>query len=174
VTLATALTALGSTAPAGAATSQDCPATKGTLAKRSLGRVWHRGATLYGCTTVYAHRPRAKRLGLWTASTRVAFDGVNVAWTVRRTVGYRRVDRIWAANIDSGRRWLKGARLVPPAGGRPAHEARAQAVLLRDQGVALVTQDGDVALTLREPQDDPEPIGSAASVPAYKDFLLLG
>ena len=123
---------------------------------------------------MYGHRPRAKRLGLWTASTRVAFDGVNVAWTVRRTVAYRRVDRIWAANIDSGKRWLKGARLVPPADGHPAREARAQAVLQRDQGVAWVTQDGDVVLTLRSPQDDPEPTGSAASVKPYKDFLLLG
>ena len=162
-------------APASAASSQDCAPTKGTIAKRALGRVWHRGASLYGCTTVYSHRPRAKRLGPFPAGVSyVAFDGVNVAWTVRRTVGYRRVDRIWVANIDSGQRWLKGAPLVPRTESTPRREERAQLIALRDQGVAWVTQAGDVVLALRSPQDDPEPIGAAGALKASGQYVLLG
>ena len=140
---------------------------------RPLGRVWHRGTTLYGCTAVYGHRPRTKRLGAWTPTTRVSFDGVNVAWTVRRTVDVRRVDRIWAANIDSGTRWLKGAPLIPRAGAPKAREERAQRVELRDQGVAWVTQAGDVVFALRSPEDVPEAIGAAGELrPAASTCVL--
>lgn len=162
-------------APVGAsAASDDCPRQRGTIATQPLGRVWHRGTTLYGCTAVYGHRPRTKRLGRWSATTRVSFDGVNVAWTVRRTVDGRRVDRIWAANIDSAQRWLKGAPLIPRAGATAPREARAQRVQVRDQGVAWVTQDGDVVLALRSPEDTPEAIGAAGTLTHSGQYLLLG
>ncbi len=153
--------------------SDDCPRQRGTIATAPLGRVWHRGTTLYGCTAVYGHRPRTKRLGSWSPTTRVSFDGVNVAWTVRCTVGERRVDRIWAANIDSGVRWLKGAPLIPRAGAPKAREERAQLVQLRDQGVAWVTQAGDVVFALRSPESSPEPIGGAAPKLSGQ-YVLLG
>jgi hypothetical protein len=175
VATATALATAGaSPAPAPAAKSYDCPATKGTIAKRALGRVWHRGTTLYGCTTVYGHRPKAKRLGPWTPTTRVAFDGVDVAWTVRRTVGYRRIDRIWAANVDSGRRWMRGYVLVPRTPSSEPREERAQSIALRDRGVAWVTQAGDVALALESPQDEPEAIGAAGALKPSGRYVLLG
>src|SRR5690348_5745498 len=70
-------------APAAAArAARDCPAQRGTLARAPLGRVWHRGHSLYACTTAYARRPRSVRLGPWAPQTRVAWDGVNAAWTV--------------------------------------------------------------------------------------------
>jgi hypothetical protein len=175
VALAVTLAAAGlGAAPAPAAKSYDCPATKGMISKRALGRVWHRGATLYGCTTVYGHRPKTKRLGPWTPTTRVAFDGVDVAWTVRRTVNYRRVDRIWAANIDSGRRWMQGYVLVPRTPTTEPREERVQSVELRDRGVAWITQAGDVVLALQSPQDEPEAIGAAGALKPSGRYLLVG
>lgn len=151
------------------AASSDCPARSGTLDKAPLGRVWHRGGTLFGCTTVYGHRPRTVRLGPWGPFSRVAFDGVNVAWTARRTVGGRRVDRMWAANVDSRTRWLRGAKLLP------AGEARVRAVLQRDQAVAWVTQTSEVVLALRSPQEAPVAIGTLpGALQPRKRSLLVG
>ena len=54
--------ALVCAAPA-SAKSDDCPPRKGTLVKKPLGRVWHKGHSLFGCTVVFDTRPRARRLG---------------------------------------------------------------------------------------------------------------
>lgn len=170
VLLAAAITVISAVfASAAGAASRDCAARRGTLDTTPLGRVWHRGGVLFGCTTVYGHRPRTVRLGPWGPFSRVAFDGVNVAWTARRTVGGQRVDRIWAANIDSRTRWLRGAKLLP------AREVLVRAVLLRDQAVAWITQTSDVVLALRSPQDDPVAIGTVPrAVRPRERFLVVG
>lgn len=98
---------------------------------------------------------------------------MNVAWTVRRTVDTAKKDRIWAANIDSGVRWLKGAPLIPRAGAPKAREERAQRVQLRDQGVAWVTQAGDVVVALRSPESIPQAIDAAALLHSGQ-YVLVG
>ena len=164
-------------APAGASAraSGDCPAHAGTLATAPLGRVWHHAGSLYGCTTVYGVRPRTVRLGPWTAGTKVAFDGVGVAWTVRRTVGGQIADRAWAASTQTGRRWLLGTPLVPASGTTPAREARIQRILLADAGVAWVTRASDLVLALHEPSDTPTAIGTLpGALQASRLLLLVG
>ncbi len=164
-------------APAGAQarTGRDCPAHGGTLATAPLGRVWHHTGSLYGCTTVYGTAPRTVRLGPWTAGTKVAFDGVGVAWTVRRTAGGATVDRAWAASAQTGRRWLLGTPLVPASSAAPAREGRAQRILLTDAGVAWVTRASDVVLALHEPSDTPTAIGTLpGSLQPARLLLLVG
>ena len=169
------LSALAAPAAAQARTSRDCPAHRGTLATAPLGRVWHHGGALYGCTTVYGVRPRTVRLGPWTTGTKVAFDGVGVAWTVRRTTGGQTVDRAWSASAQTGRRWLLGTPLVPAAGATPGREARIQRIVLTDAGVAWVTRTSDVVLALHEPSDTPTAIGTLpAPLQPAKLLLLVG
>ncbi len=160
-------------ADAPARTGRDCPAHRGTLATAPQGRVWHHAGSLYGCTTVYGVRPHTVRLGPWTSGTRVAFDGVGVAWTVRRTVGGRIADRAWAASTQTGRRWLLGTPLVPASGATPAHEGRIQRLLLTDAGVAWVTRTSDVVLALHEPSDTPTAIGTLPGALQPGRLLLL-
>ncbi|HEY5143058.1 MAG TPA: hypothetical protein VII98_06120 [Solirubrobacteraceae bacterium] len=160
-------------ASASARTSHDCPARQGTLATAPLGRVWHHAGSLYGCTTVYGVAPRAVRLGPWTAGTKVAFDGVGVAWTVRRTVGGQVVDRVWAASTQTAKRWLLGPPLVPASGSAPAREERIQRILLTDAGVAWVTRASDVVLALHEPSDAPTAIGTLPGALQPARLLLL-
>ncbi|HEX6389995.1 MAG TPA: hypothetical protein VFZ89_11120, partial [Solirubrobacteraceae bacterium] len=149
---------LAGAAPAGAA--QSCPAKNGTLAKNSFGRVWHKGASLYACTTVYGHRPRARRMGPYKPQTRVAFDGVNVAWTTPLTRDGVRSDRAWAGSADTGRRWMDGKRLIPASGDQPEREARIKRILVEDRGVAWLTRTGDVTMALQFPETDPQAIGT--------------
>jgi hypothetical protein len=141
--------------PAGAAAApahRDCPARPGTLARTSMGRVWHAGPSLYGCTTVYGRRPHARRLGPWRGAGAVRFDGVTAAWTVPLVRDGVRSDRVWAASAEDGRRWLSGTRLVPASAQGPAREGRVQRLLLRSQGAAWVTRAGEVVLALADPQ----------------------
>jgi hypothetical protein len=158
------LIALAGLALAGPATAsaapKTCPPKKGTLAKNALSRVWHQGASLYGCTTVYTHKPKAKRLGPWTPGTKVALSGDDVAWTttVMRDAG--KVDRLWAANIDEGKRWMAGKRLVPAAGEQPEREARIARLIAASTSVAWTTTSAEVGFALRSPESEPEAIGT--------------
>lgn len=161
--------------PAGAsAASKDCPPKKGTIVKKSLGRIWHQGSSLYGCTTVYAHKPKSKRLGPWKPGTRVRFDGVNVVWSVPLVRDGVRSDRMWAANVDSASRWLTGTRIVPQSGDTPAREARVRTLVMQDTGAAWLTTDGAVVAALRFPETDPQAIGGLPGpfVPAQKLLLV--
>jgi hypothetical protein len=166
--LAAAALALAGAAPA-SAKSDDCPARKGTLVKKPLGRVWHKGHSLFGCTVVFNTRPRARRLGPWAPQTRVDFDGVEVAWTTPLVRNGVRSDRVWNASVQSGTRWASGARLVP------GREARIQRIMVADQGAAWVTRTGDVVLFVRLPNSDPVAVGGLPGplVPD-KSFLLVG
>jgi hypothetical protein len=155
--------------PAQARKSYDCPKRAGTLAVKPLGRVWHQAGSVYACTTVYGRAPKLRRLGPWKAGTRVAFDGVNVVWTVPLARDGVRSDRAWAASAEDGRRWLSGRRLLP------AGEARVRRVLGTDQGAAWVTTDGVVVLALRWPQSDPEAVGALPAAPqADRGLVVVG
>jgi hypothetical protein len=163
-------------APAGAA-SKSCPAKAGTLAKdpHGFGRVWHKGASLYACTTVYGHRPRARRMGPYKPGTKVAFDGVNLAWTVPLTRAGVRSDRAWAGSADTGKRWLDGKRLVAASGDQPEREARVQRIVVEDRGAAWVTRTGEVTLALQFPETEPKAIGTLpAPLKADGKRLLVG
>jgi hypothetical protein len=166
--------ALAGAAPA-SAKSDDCPARKGTLVKKPLGRVWHKGHSLFGCTVVFDTRPRARRLGPWAPQTRVDFDGVEVAWTVPLVRNGDRSDRAWVASVQSGTRWALGGRLVPKTPMAPAREARIQRIIVQDQGAAWITRSGDVVLFVRLPNSDPAPVGTPPGplVPD-KSSLLIG
>jgi hypothetical protein len=153
---------VASAAPAVASASGRCPARTGELAHvgNGFGRVWHRGSTLYACTTVYGHRPKAKYVGTWTPTTKVAFDGVNLAWSVRRRTATRSLDRVYATNVDSATRWMSGQQANPGAPGATDRDRRVQRIVVTDQSVAWVTQSGDVVAALRAPAGPPEPIGT--------------
>ena len=115
-TAALALAIIGLAAPSGAlARSHKCPHHHGQLAGDSFGDVWHHGASLYACTTVFDHKPGTRRLGPWTSATKIAWDGLNAVWSVRQNG----IDRMWAANADNGKRWLSGTNLVPDGAGHP-------------------------------------------------------
>jgi hypothetical protein len=168
IALAAAALALAGAAPA-SAKSDDCPARKGTLVKKPLGRVWHKGHSLFGCTVVFDTKPRARRLGPWAPQTRVDFDGVEAAWTTPLVRNGVRSDRVWNASVQSGTRWALGARLVP------GREARIQRIMVADQSAAWVTRTGDVVLFVRLPNSDPVAVGGLPGplVPD-KSALLLG
>jgi hypothetical protein len=168
ITIIATLTAVTSDASAAAS----CPARKGTIVKNSYGRVWHSGHSLFSCTTVYGHKPKTRRLGPWAVNARVAFDGVHAAWTVPLVREGVRSDRAWAANADDGRRWLLGSRLLPSSSG-PGQEARIQKILVDDEAAAWVTRGGEVVLAVRDPQDDPAPVGVLPAPLESQDKLLL-
>ncbi len=157
------------------AKSDDCPPRKGTLVKKPLGRVWHKGHSLFGCTVVFDTKPRARRLGPWAPQTRVDFDGVEAAWTTPLVRNGVRSDRAWNASVQSGTRWALGARLVPRTPTAPAREARIQRIIVQDQGAAWVTRTGDVVLFVRLPNSDPVAVGGLPGplVPD-KRALLVG
>ena len=162
-------------ADAGAATPKPCPAKKGTLAKNGIGRVWHQGTSLYGCTTIYGKKPATKRLGPWKPGTKVAWDGSTALWSVPLTRDGVVSDRMWAASAQDGRRWLTGTRLVPKSGEQPAREARVQKLVLRDEGAAWVTKDGAAVFALHSPESEPEAIGTPpAPLQATDELLLIG
>lgn len=161
-----------------AASSANCPAKRGTLVVKPLGRVWHTSTTLYGCTTVYGARPHTVRLGKWAKQSRVAFDGVKAGWTLPLTRAGVRSDRAWVASAEDGKRWLLGSPLVPAAGDQPAREARIQSIAVRDESAAWVTRTGEVVLALHDPQADPVAVGTPPALPAAAaptgHLLLLG
>jgi hypothetical protein len=159
-------------APAAAA-GASCPRHSGAISTKPLGRVWHSGHSLFACTTVYGHRPRARRMGPWDPKTRVAFDGVDMAWTTPLTRDGVRSDRVWAGSADTGRRWLTGSRLVPASGGQPQREARIQRVMQLDRGAAWVTRTGEVVMALKEPGSPPAAIGTLPAPLDPQDNLLL-
>ncbi|MCW3014714.1 MAG: hypothetical protein JWO02_1806 [Solirubrobacterales bacterium] len=175
---ATLLFALGA-GPASAAKpkAKACPARSGTIARdrRGFGRVWHKGTSLYACTTVYGHAPKTERMGPYAAGTKVAFDGVNVTWTVPMVKGGKKTDRVWAANVDSGSRWMLAQKPNPAGTDAAARETRVQRIVVRDQAIAWVTKGGDVVGALRSPEDDPVTIGTLPAAPVVqKNLVLLG
>ncbi len=173
--LASAALLVALAVPAAASAKGDCPPRKGTLAHNGVGRIWHQRTSLYGCTTVYGHNPRARRLGPYKTGVKVTFDGVEVAWTVPLTRDGVRSDRVYAGNVDDGSRWLLGRRLVPATASAPEHEARLQKLVLRDQSVAWVTTDSDLVFAMRSPDADPTPIGTLpAPLAVDRNLLLVG
>jgi hypothetical protein len=164
-------------APAIAATpkAKSCPAQRGTIAKRPLGRVWHRGTSLYACTVVYGRKPRTVRLGPWAPGARVVWDGVTAAWTVPLRRHGVRGDRAWAASAEDGMRWLAGTRLVPGSKTAPSRDGRISAIRLKGDGAAWVTTDGHVVLALHAPESPPEAVGTPpVPLRAFKQLLLIG
>lgn len=159
--------------PAGASAGANCPAKRGTIAKKPLGRVWHHKHSLWACTTVYGLRPRSVRLGPWAPGAHVAWDGVSAAWTVPLTRNGVQSDRGWAASAESGARWLTGTRLVPATAQTPAREARVQSIVLVDEGAAWVTRHSDVVFVLHDPQDGPAAVGTLPATLTPTGHLLL-
>ena len=173
-TAALVLLALGAAGPA-SAKPRDCPKRANMISVKPLGRVWHERASVYACTTVYAHKPVARRMGPWTKQTRLAFDGVDLAWTTRVVRGGVPYDRVWAGSADTGKRWQSGARLVPASASTPAREARIARIVQRDTGAAWTTTAGDVVFALPSPDADPSPVGTLPGpLSATKGVLLVG
>lgn len=176
-----ALAALGAhpapatASPATGVAKGDCPARKGTLAKDSISRIWHRGSSIYGCSTASGNEPQTFRLGPYTTGARVAFDGEYVAFTASRVRNGRRSDRVYAVNANDGSRWLIGRRLVPATATAPRREARIQTLQVRDTSVAWVTRAGDVVMAMQEPDGDPSPIGALPGpLEVDRKLLLVG
>jgi len=162
--------------PTTAQAKGDCPARKGTLAKNGIGRVWHQGASIYGCTTANGHAPRIRRMGPYKPGTIVAFDGVDVAFAVPLVRDGVRSDRVYAASLDDGDRWLLGRLLVPKSATGPEREARVQRLALVESGrgrsATWVTTTGEVVLAVRSPDGKPDPIGALPG-PLTEDRTLV-
>ena len=174
-TLATVSVLVALVVPATASAKGNCPTRSGTLATDALGRIWHRASSVYGCTTVFGHSPRTRRLGPYKTGVRVAFDGVNVAFTVPLVRNGVRSDRLYAVNVDSGSRWLAGRLLVPATAGSPEREARVQALKVSDQSIAWVTRTADVVMATRSPEDTPVAIGTLPRpLTVDRKLLLVG
>lgn len=177
LTAAIATAAALGAAPSPASAAADCPAQKGTIVKDAIGRVFHRGTRLYACTTVYAHAPRSRYMGPWSPGTKVSFDGVNLAWTVRVTAQGRRSDRVWAGSADTGRRWMLGQKPNPGGADLAAREDTVRAIVANDRGIAWVTRGGAVVGALEEPADDTvTAIGALPAPPSVlqKRLALVG
>ncbi len=171
------LVALAIAGPATAlATSPGCASHPHTLAAKNGGKVWRSGSSLFGCTTAYGpsfgHAPRSSKLGPWAPGTKVAFDGLTAVWTLPKPAG----DRVWADDLESGKRWLTGTRIVPGSAGQHFSEGRVQRLLLTDQAAAWITTDGQAVLALHDPAGEtPSPVGAlAAPLSANKQLLLVG
>lgn len=160
-------------AVASAQSGDHCPARTGTVATDRLGNVWHKGGSLYACTVVYGTKPRAVRVGRWAPQTRVDFDGVTVVWTTPLTRDGVRSDRVSAADVQAGRRWMTSRRLLPAGDGTPSREARIQRVIAAFAGVGWVTRSGDVVLALQQPVDAPVAVGALPAPPVARDDLTL-
>jgi hypothetical protein len=151
-----------------------CPAKQGTLAHDGSGRVWHQGASLYGCTTVYGHRPRSLRLGPWRPGAKVAWDGSDAVWSVPLTRGGKVVgDRVYAADAQDGKRWLLGARALPKTVTTAAGEARVQRLFAFGATAGWVTTGTDVVFALRSPEDAPQAEGGRLGTPVADGHLTL-
>lgn len=172
-----ACTLAGAPSPAGAARSAVCPSQTGTIVKDNTGRVFHRGTRLYACTTVYGHAPKSRYMGPWSQYTKVAFDGVNLGWTVRTTAAGKRTDRVWAGSADTGKRWMLGQKPNPGGADLAAREDTVSRIVAQDRGVAWVTKGGAVVGALQDPAEDVvTPIGSFATAPSVlqKKLVLVG
>jgi hypothetical protein len=166
--------ALAAPHAASAKAAPKCPARSGTLAHDSYGRVWHSGASLYACTTVYGRGPRALRVGPYRPGIKVAWDGSHVVWSLPFKAGGKVVgDRLYAADGQNGQRWLLGPRAVPGSSAAPAREARVQRVFAWGATAAWVTKDGAVVFALREPEDDPVAVGTLPAAPVASQHLTL-
>lgn len=169
---ATALAA----APSPASAAARCPLQRGMIVidGARFGTVFHRGTKLYACTTVYGHAPRSRYMGPWTPDTKVSFDGVNLAWTVRMTAQGKRTDRVWAGSADTGRRWMLGQKPNPGGADLAAREDTIRSLIAVDRGIAWVTKDGAVVGALEEPQSGLTPFGTFATPPSIlQDKLAL-
>lgn len=178
VAAALAATATALPSPASAAPKvKNCPAQTGTIVKDSIGRVWHRGLKLYACTTVYAHAPKSRYMGPWSSGTKVSFDGVNLAWTVRSTAAGKSTDRVWAGSADTGKRWMLAQKPNPGGATLADREVRIQRILATDRAIAWVTQGGDVVGALEDPAGEPlEVVGTFTTPPSVlqKKLVLVG
>lgn len=155
--------------------SKTCPAKPHTLLKASEARVWRVGRVLWSCVVLGNAAPKTHRLGAWTRGTQLFLEGIELAWTTRRTSAGATSDRIWAANTYTGERSMTDLPLVPASGALPAREARLQRLVGVDSAVlAWVTQSGDVVMAQDEPQDDPTPAGALAGrlVPDRQRLLV--
>jgi hypothetical protein len=150
-------TALAVAVPCGSArASAVCPPHTGALAGYSTSRIWHMRGSLYGCDSDGRHATTA-RLGPWSARSRYAWDGSDIAWTVPSRT-HPDGDRLWAGTMD-GVLWLHGAAALPAEGVGPRREVRVQKVLVVFGAAAWVTSSGDAVLALQAPDDDPKPVG---------------
>jgi hypothetical protein len=158
---AAAVALAGSAAPASAATaSKRCAPQKGTIVVTTFGRAWHRGTSLYACTEGYGKPARTHRMGPWTPLTKVAFDGTNIAWTVRMTKEGKATDRVWAGEAYLGRRWMVAQKPNPGGASLAAREDRVQRILVNGTGVMWVTRGSSVVAALSGPADRPKAIGT--------------
>lgn len=130
VTTAAALLLTGVGAPSARADGHVLPCGKHRheLARKLGSTLWEHGGSLYGCVAGYlddtannevdhegadpSYSPTPpRRLGPWSPSSRVVFDGVEAAWTARKQLkSGQLVDAVYAVDVNVGKPWLRAAR----------------------------------------------------------------
>ncbi len=165
--------ASASASAAGAGASKRCAPQKGTITIGTFGRVWHRGSSLYVCTEGYGKPARTHRMGPWTPTTKVAFTGTTIAWTVRMTKEGKATDRVWAGETYVGRRWMLAQKPNPAGASLAAREDRVQRILVSGTAVMWVTRGSSVVAALSGPADKPKAIGTLPAPPVEQDHLTM-
>lgn len=167
--LAALVLALAPAAASGHA--RPCTHHSGYITGNEIGTLWHSGHSLVGCTTEYDEAHIVRRLGPWTLGTKVKFDGANVVWTVRQGA----TDRVWAANVHNGQRWLTGTRLAPQGAGLPFADGRVYRLLQVGEQAGWITTGGEVVAATDESSFDATPVGTPpAPFVTSKQLLLIG
>lgn len=103
-----------------------CPKKPHEIERVHSSVVWERKGSLWGCAAGYSNpqlggvessdptlssKRIARRLGPWSAGSRVVFDGVEVVWAYRTTSkAGAPIDRMYAIDVRQGKPWLRGAR----------------------------------------------------------------
>ncbi|WP_320669028.1 hypothetical protein [Patulibacter defluvii] len=139
--------------PADAA-SRSCPTNGRALYRQRAPqlRVSVVDRTLWSCYRARGKRRVLRRLGLWSADSRVIVARGQVAWTTRRVVDGAPVDGLGALDPRTGRRWLATDDAIPAAAAAtPAAPDRVLRLLVTDDAAAWVTANGTVAIALAKP-----------------------
>jgi hypothetical protein len=152
-----------------------CSSHRGELAANEIGIVWHSGHSLYGCSVEYDEGVFVRRLGPWAPGTKVKTDGANVVWSVPTTSGGQRSDRVWAANIHDGVRWLAGTRPVPQGPGHPFLDGHIYKLFQTGEQAAWITTDGDVVAANDGSNSEVSGVGLPPSPLVWtKQLVLIG
>jgi len=158
--------------------AQRCEPQRGAIANVGNGsaRLWHRGRALYACSVGSSGRPVIRRMGPWTPATKVAFDGLELAWTVRIVVGGTPTDRVWASRVDDGSRWLVAQKPNPAAADKASRDSLVLRIVGRGGAVGWITAGGAFVAAVHNPNDAPTPIGTPTIAPTLlqKHLIALG
>jgi hypothetical protein len=138
-------------AAAPARSAPHCLRRAGQIAGDRYARLWHAHGALFGCTSD-STSATTRRLGPWSARSRFAWDGTEVAWSAPTP---RAGDRVWAG-VAGEAAWLRSSPALPRRVRRPA---RVQKLLVGAGAAAWITRGNDAVLALDAPEGDPMPVG---------------